>query len=234
MNFRTIANQWTKTDRSSQSTEAVSSQCLNVLASDLKDPTHLSECHLSGPSKKGQSLIDRQDSRSKDAWQAKTALAFWLARTINPPVRPSDTFQVDLSALRQLPKGTLGRELVLFLDRHQFELPQTGDWVQQTHDIWHVLTGLTPASEDEFILQAFVRAQVFRPSSAIVVLVGLVTGQLSWTSLRRSLRLGRMAQQISHWDIETDWATPLADVREKLGIHRQGIIRQTKGFKKAK
>ncbi|MEM9214243.1 MAG: Coq4 family protein [Cyanobacteria bacterium P01_F01_bin.150] len=173
-----------------------------------------------------------QQRMPEDEWQAKTA--FWLARTINPPVRPWQTFHVDLDSLRKLPKGTLGYELALFLDSHNFQLPQTGDWIQQTHDIWHVLTGLSPIAEEEFILQAFVRAQIFRPSSAIVVLVGLVTRQLSWTSLRRSLHLGRIAKQIIHWDIESDWATPLEDVREKLGIHRRGIIRQTKGMKKVK
>ena len=174
-------------------------------------------------------LMEEPSSSSKEAWQAQ--IAFWLARTINPPVRPRDQFHVELETLRQLPEGTLGNALAVFLDEHHFDLPQTGDWVQQTHDIWHVLTGLTPDPEDEFILQVFVRAQVFRPSSAIVVLVGLLTGQLKWTSLRRGLRLGRIAKQIIHWDIESDWATPLEEVREKLGIHRQGIIRQTRGLR---
>ena len=81
---------------------------------------------------------------------------------------------MDLTELRQLPDATLGRELARFLDLHNFEPPQTGDWIQKTHDIWHVVTGLSSSVEDEFILQAFVRAQLFRPSSAIVVLVGLV------------------------------------------------------------
>lgn len=173
---------------------------------------------------------DYVEPSSDYIWQAQ--FAFWLARTINPPVRPWQKFHVELEALRQFPEGTLGRELAQFLDRHNLTLPQTGDWIQQTHDIWHVLTGLSPAPEDEFILQAFVRAQVFRPSSAIVVLVGLFKGQLSWGSLRRSLHLGRIAQRIISWDIEPDLGLPLEDVREKLGIHRQGILRQTRGFKK--
>ena len=173
-----------------------------------------------------------QSDKPQDAWQS--AVAFWLARTINPPIRPQQDFQVDLTDLRQLPESTLGRELANFLDSHHFQPPQTGDWLQKTHDIWHVLTGLSPSPEDEFILQAFVRAQVFRPSSAIVVLVGLLTGKLSLTSLRRSLHLGRIAHNIVQWDIESDWPTPLEEVREKLGIHRQGIGRQTKGFQATK
>ncbi|NEP54815.1 MAG: hypothetical protein F6K65_40940 [Moorea sp. SIO3C2] len=166
------------------------------------------------------------ESNSSQDW--RSSLAFWLARTINPPVRPQHDILIDLSELRQLPDATLGRELARFLDLHHFDLPQTGDLIQKTHDIWHVLTGLSPSVEDEFILQAFVRAQIFRPSSAIVVLVGLCTGQLGWTSLRRSLYLGRVANNIAQWNMEADWATPLEDVREKLGLHRQGISRQTR------
>ena len=161
-------------------------------------------------------------------WQSRVAL--WLARTINPPVRPKQDFQVDLKQLRQLPDATLGRELAYFLDHHHFEPLQTGDWLQKTHDIWHVVTGLSPSEEDEYILQAFVRSQVFRPSSAIVVLAGLLSGKLRWHSLQRSLKLGRVAHNIAQWDIEADWGTPLEDVREKLGLHRRGIGRQTKGF----
>lgn len=176
-------------------------------------------------------MADIPSTKPKTDWRAATA--FWLARTINPPVQPQKLLEVDLDQLRQMPPGSLGQELARFLDEHEFELPQSGDWIQRTHDIWHVLTGLSSSSEDEFILQAFVRAQVFRPSSAIVVLVGLATGELKWTALRRSLYLGRVAQNIVRWDIEADWETPLVEVRQRLGIHPQGIARQTKGSKKS-
>ena len=171
---------------------------------------------------------EQSSERSQDPWRVRAV--FWLARTINPPVRPQQDFHINLTELRQLPDATLGRELAHFLDSHHFQPPQTGDWLQKTHDIWHVLTGLSPSTEDEVILQAFVRAQIFRPSSAIVVLLGLLMGELRWKSMQRSLHLGRVARNISQWDIEADWATPLAEVREKLGIHRQGIDRQVKGF----
>ena len=149
-------------------------------------------------------------------WRAD--LAFWLARTINPPVQPNRSIHFDLDKLRQLPDGTLGREVAIFLDRNQLSPPETGDWIQRTHDIWHVLTGLSPSPEDEFVLQAFVRAQVFRPSSAIIVLIGLLSGKLTLSKVRRTIQLGRVAQNIVNWDIESDWTTPLHDIRQRLGI----------------
>ena len=151
----------------------------------------------------------------------QTAIVLWLARTINPPVQPSRTFQIDLEALRQLPEGTLGREVAHFLDQNGFTPFDSGDLIQRTHDIWHVLTGLSVSEHDEFILQAFTRAQIFRPSSAILVLWGVLSGQLKLADVIDGLNRGRLAQRLVDWiarDIESDWGTPLAEVRQKLGI----------------
>jgi ubiquinone biosynthesis protein Coq4 len=99
-----------------------------------------------------------------------------MAQTINPQIESDRHFEIDLEKLRQLPKGTLGCSVARFLDEQGFEPIASGDWIQRNHDVWHVLTGLSPSTEDEFVLQAFTRAQVFRPSCAILVLVGLLSG----------------------------------------------------------
>jgi len=141
-----------------------------------------------------------------------------LAQTINPQINTEREFSINLEQLRQLPEGTLGREVARFLDENGFDPLNSGDLVQRTHDVWHVLTGLSPSQEDELVLQAFTRAQVFRPSSAILVLAGLLTGKCHFKEIIRGLKRGKVAESLIEWDIESDWATPLAEVRQKLGI----------------
>ena len=90
--------------------------------------------------------------------------------------------------------------------------------IQRNHDVWHVLTGLSPSAEDELILQAFTRAQVFRPSSAILVLVGLLSGKCAIGQIIKGLKHGKLADRLIDWNPESDWDTPLSEVRKKLGI----------------
>lgn len=141
-----------------------------------------------------------------------------VAQTINPQIDNEREFSIDLEDLRQLPEKTLGREVAHFLDKNNFEPLNSGDWIQRTHDVWHVLTGLSPSEEDELILQAFTRAQVFRPSSAILVLAGLLVGKCNFSDILQGIQYGKLAESLIDWDIESDWATPLVEVRQKLGI----------------
>lgn len=154
-------------------------------------------------------------------------LPFWLkiilqiAQTINPQINRNRKFIISpekLEMLRQLPNGTLGREYVRFLEDNEFEPFNSGDWIQQTHDIWHVITGFGSSPHDEFLLQVFTRAQVFRPTSAIVVLVGLLTGICNFQEIRYVLKMGQQAQPLIDWDIQSDWNTPLTEVRKKLNV----------------
>ena len=145
-----------------------------------------------------------------------------MAQTINPQIYPGRELTINLEELRQLPEGTLGRELASFFDENGFEPLNSGDWIQRTHDVWHVITGLSPSKDDEFILQAFTRSQVFRPSSAILVLAGLLTHKCNLQEIIKVIKSGKMAKKLIDWDIESDWATPLTEVREKLGVIQIG------------
>lgn len=141
-----------------------------------------------------------------------------IAQTINPQIKKDQSFDIDLDQFRQLPVGTLGYEVAGFIDRNGFDPLDSGDWIQRTHDVWHVLTGLSPSRQDELTLQAFTRAQVFRPSCAIFVLAGLLTRSCTIEDVFKGLQYGKMASSLLDWDIESDWETPLAEVRQKFGI----------------
>lgn len=154
-------------------------------------------------------------------------MEFWLkiilkiAQTINPQIHRDREFRItpeELEALRQLPHGTLGFEVAHFLDHNGFDPLNSGDWIQRTHDVWHVLTGFNSSPHDEFLLQIFTRAQVFRPTSAIVVLVGWLTGMCNLQEIRQVLKMGKQAKPLINWDIQADWHTPVAEIRQRLNI----------------
>lgn len=150
--------------------------------------------------------------------ELRTKIVLWIARTINPQIYVNREFSINLEELRQLPKSTLGHEVARFLDENGFDPISSGDWIQRTHDVWHVLTGLQPSKHDEFMLQAFTRAQVFRPSSTILVLVGLITRQINIIDIFKAYRSGKLVKRLVEWDIQSEWQTPLAEIRQKLGI----------------
>ena len=147
-----------------------------------------------------------------------TKVILGVARIINPQVYTNRDLDINVAELRQLSKDSLGYELARFYDENGFEQIHSGDWIQRTHDVWHVLTGLQPSKHDEFMLQAFTRAQVFRPSSTLLVLVGLLTFKVNLKDTFKAYRSGRIAKRLLKWDIQSDWETPLVKVRQKLGI----------------
>ncbi|MEG4293545.1 hypothetical protein Q5692_34265 [Microcoleus sp. C2C3] len=58
-----------------------------------------------------------------------------MAQTIDPQIESDRHFEIDLEKLRQLPAGTLGREVARFLDEHGCEPIASGDWIQGNQDV---------------------------------------------------------------------------------------------------
>jgi ubiquinone biosynthesis protein COQ4 len=58
-----------------------------------------------------------------------------MAQTINHQIESDRHFEIDLEKFRQLPAGTLGREVARCLDEHGFEPIASGDWIQGNHDV---------------------------------------------------------------------------------------------------
>lgn len=160
--------------------------------------------------------------------------------------RAIDSRTVDMDALAALPDGTLGHAYAHFLRSHgltptvfdnpprEISDPRIQYVVQrlrQTHDLWHVVTGHDTDPASEVALQAFTFAQVRAPSSAILATVGalrVVIERPSARIIRRvlsSLVLGVRAEPLPVFPWEDHWATPLVDVRRRLGIPTDGIRR---------
>jgi ubiquinone biosynthesis protein COQ4 len=142
-----------------------------------------------------------------------------------------DSHHVDFDALEKLPEGTLGREFVRFLGKNgitpdAFRHP--ADYfedvpgyvtlrLRQTHDLWHLLTGYPPTTCGEFLLSAFIFAQVGAPSSLLVAMLGPLRYGVGQRGLKRQVfaayRRGRATGRLTSFRWEEHWATPLESVR---------------------
>jgi ubiquinone biosynthesis protein COQ4 len=143
---------------------------------------------------------------------------------------------VDLAALAALPEGTLGHAYARFLaDRgltpDVFEAPigvsdervgYVAQRFRQTHDLWHVVTGLDTDAASEIVLQAFTYGQTGAPSTGILATLGTLRaatlGQRLGRAVVAAFRAGRRARYLGAFAWEDHWATPLAEVRARLGV----------------
>jgi ubiquinone biosynthesis protein Coq4 len=92
----------------------------------------------------------------------------------------------DLTTLAQLPPGTLGRCFAEYIQATGFDpnyyrpLPITDDTnyvvtrLRQTHDLWHLVTGLGSDVKGELGLQAFCLAQTHLPLPVLLIAGGLL------------------------------------------------------------
>ena len=151
--------------------------------------------------------------------------------------RPAlDTRHVDLSALRALPAGTLGREYAAMLDAQvdvNFVSVPPGlppmisflcQRMRQTHDIWHVLTGYQTDAAGEIELHGFYWGQTGLRSSALIAVVAGVMQSLKGRQpdlpgrIFRAYRRGRRAAPLLPRRWETMWERPLAQLKAELRL----------------
>jgi ubiquinone biosynthesis protein Coq4 len=149
----------------------------------------------------------------------------------------------DLDQLARLPEGTLGR---VFADEMRARgldpknIQQKVDdgspagyvfaHLRDTHDIWHTATGFEVDVAGELGLQAFYLTQ-FRAKLALLILaMGLLNTFFYATEDRtrrmdeiaRGWQMGRKSRALFGFDWAAHWATPLDEVRRKLGIDIDG------------
>jgi ubiquinone biosynthesis protein COQ4 len=148
-----------------------------------------------------------------------------------------DRTTVDFDALERLPDGTLGREYVRFLRDNGItpepfeQAPEVGDdraayvmlRLRQSHDLWHVITGYAPDVRGEILLQGFTYAQTHAPSALVIAAFGWLryglfgsAGPRLLTALVRAYRRGRAARTFPTFRWEDEWATPVAELRDRL------------------
>jgi ubiquinone biosynthesis protein COQ4 len=145
----------------------------------------------------------------------------------------------DLEELSRLPEGTLGRAFAdemraRGLDpkniQQKVDDGSPGGYVfahlRDTHDVWHTATGFDVDVAGELGLQAFYLTQ-FRAKLALLILaLGLLNTFFYATEDRtrrmdeiaRGWQMGRKSRALFGFDWAAHWATPLEEVRRKLGL----------------
>ena len=146
--------------------------------------------------------------------------------------RTLDGTTVDFAALARLPQGTLGHQYARFMRERnltpdifaaQGELAREGYMIKrlrQTHDLWHVLTGINTDVSGELELQAFTFAQMGIPSALMLVTFGTLRWlpkdlTLPFRVIRGALR-GLQAQLLAPVEWEEQWTRPLVELRREL------------------
>ncbi len=203
---------------------------LNAIRITMADSTRVDQVHVVEETA-CRSAFQRAHQRLQSTPEGRELLA-------SRPELNED--QVDLDALRKLPRSTLGGAYVAHLDDNGLsaatqavqtryvpdpDLAYLVRRFRQTHDVWHPLIALGVAPHEEVLVHAFSYGQLRLPLSALVLLFGgLKHGVLErrWTMLRRTMletyRSGRDAHDLIgvHW--EKMWDTSIEDLRRRYAI----------------
>ena len=98
--------------------------------------------------------------------------------------------------------------------------------LRQTHDIWHVVTGMSVDVPGELGLKAFELAQTRRPLAGVLIAGGFLSILLNQPEMLDRLldriasgyRMGAKAKPLLAQKWEEHWEKPLAEWRLELGI----------------
>lgn len=152
---------------------------------------------------------------------------------------PLKHIRVDIKELKKLPPGTLGRVFAEQMEAWGLKTEDTYHTplaptrtakfrihMEQTHDLWHVLTGFGTDVKGEIGLQAFYIAQLWTPLSFALVSVGFLhtlfyrlnEGQELVSEVARGWLLGKQSKPLFGVDWNQLWSTPLDEVRRQFGL----------------
>jgi ubiquinone biosynthesis protein Coq4 len=151
--------------------------------------------------------------------------------------------QVELDALRALPRDTLGHAFAEHLSRNGLNpdalphLPASteAEYVRahllEVHDVWHVLLGFGTDVSGELGMQAFSLAQLGSPFAAGILAGGMVNTLLYAFSERdvrmraivRGWLLGKRARLLFGLEWAQMWERPLSQVRAWAGLDVEAV-----------
>ena len=127
-------------------------------------------------------------------------------------IRKPKVFPYSATALKAFPPGTLGFDLVCFLEKKNLQLlPHYAK-----HDIKHILLQYDTTDEGEVCLQCFMlgNGHLSFPVAATVV-YGFITMPEYWKKFRQAYRRGRKSMSIKNWP----WFSILHEPTKSL-IHK--------------
>jgi ubiquinone biosynthesis protein Coq4 len=136
-------------------------------------------------------------------------LTHQMALPILKLIRKPEKFPYTANELRNFPDHTLGKDLIVFLEKRKLELLP----YYARHDMKHILLNYDTTEEGEGSLQCFMlgNGHVSFPVLA-TVLYGLITMPEYWTSFKQAYTRGRNCIVIADWK----WFEILTEKTEDL------------------
>ena len=124
-----------------------------------------------------------------------------------------EPYKQKVSELRNLEKGTLGKEIAECLDKHNLTLIPK----YESHDLKHVLLNYQMTAEDEIRMQAFMvgNGNYSIPSFAILIFGAILLPDL-WRTFYSDFKKGKKSIGISEWSIEKYATRNLTELRAEL------------------
>lgn len=124
-----------------------------------------------------------------------------------------DKYHKQVTKLRNLEKGTLGKEIANCLDNHNLTLVPK----YESHDLKHVLLDYKMTAEDEIRMQAFMvgNGNYSIPSFTILTFGAILLPDL-WKTLYADFKKGKETIEISEWTIEKYATRNLAELKSEL------------------
>lgn len=124
-----------------------------------------------------------------------------------------EKYHQQVAELRNLEKGTLGKEIANCLDNHNLTLVPK----YESHDLKHVLLDYKMTAEDEIRMQAFMvgNGNYSIPSFAILIFGAFLLPDL-WRTFYSDFKKGKKSISISEWTIEKYATRNLTELRTEL------------------
>lgn len=195
-------------------------------------------------------LLFDESGRLEPVWELSNSLvdspAFQLAIAAMKATPETATFLAeryvapphDLEALLSYPPDSLGyiyahqmKELAFAPIEAAIALDSDSRYVeyrwQQTHDIWHVITGFDTSAVGEIGLQAFYLAQFQLPLSSLLIANALISAtvlqpeslNLLLGAIAQGWHMGKAAKPLITQKWEEAWEKSLVEWRAALNVH---------------
>ncbi|MEP7256312.1 MAG: hypothetical protein ABI666_11100 [Ferruginibacter sp.] len=149
--------------------------------------------------------------------KCRSALLVYLTHKMALPVlrliRKPIVFPYSAEQLKHFPEGTLGKELVNFLEVKELELLP----YYAKHDIKHILLDYDTTDEGEGCLQCFMlgNRHISFPVVA-TVFYGFITMPEYWLSFKDAFKRGRKCKPIEDWKWFEILTLQTADLKNKI------------------
>lgn len=140
-------------------------------------------------------------------------LTHHIALPILKVIRKPELFPYTRQQLLKMQEGTLGKELIIMLDKNKLELLP----YYAKHDIKHILLGYDTTDKGEVCLQCFMlgNGHVSFPV-LITVLFGIVAVPEHWSSFKAAYKMGKQSNPIENWRWFEILQEPVVALQQKI------------------